>query len=180
MAITAVEMWVGIGVYMKSGIFSWELIERSPQISNRPFFQRLGDFFYQEQRFKALVLVQLLIGIGLLVCGVGLPLPSLIGSGIAEQPPGAVPGRTRTGWFFPIADIDPRGLTYLFHQLLGFPNISDGTLFPFSPIDPFLFPSWDCETSRSNLAQWHWADRNPGTVYHELGWDTAGLPNCLG
>ncbi len=70
MAISAAEMLVRFRVYAKEGILSWDLGRRAPQIHNRPVFLRLGDFFYHDQRFKVLFAIRLVLGLGLVVCGV--------------------------------------------------------------------------------------------------------------
>ena len=69
MAITAVEMLVRFQVYARSGVLSWDLGRRAPQIANRPFLQRIGDFFYHEGRFKALFVIRLVLGLGLILSG---------------------------------------------------------------------------------------------------------------
>lgn len=68
MAITAAEMLVRFKVYEKSGVLTWGLGRRVPQIFQRPFLLRLGDFFYHDQRFRALFAIRLALGLGLVGC----------------------------------------------------------------------------------------------------------------
>lgn len=70
MVITAVEMLVRFQVYARSGVLSWDLGRRAPQIYHSPFFRRLGDFFYQDRRFKVLFAIRLVLGLGLVGCGI--------------------------------------------------------------------------------------------------------------
>lgn len=70
MAISALEMLVRFGVYARSGVLSWDLGRMAPLIHNRPFLRRLGDFFYHDKRFQVLFAIRLVLGLGLVGCGV--------------------------------------------------------------------------------------------------------------
>lgn len=70
MAITAAEMLVRFKVYAKSGILSWDLGRRALQIAHRPLLRRLGDFFYSGQRFRMLIAIRLVLGLGMVACSV--------------------------------------------------------------------------------------------------------------
>lgn len=86
MAITAAEMLVRFQVFAKSGILTWELGRRVPQVYNRPLLRRLGDFFYEEQRFRVLFGIRLLLGFGLMVASVfALFFPPLIGAALLSS-----------------------------------------------------------------------------------------------
>ena len=69
MAITALEVLVSFQVYAKSGLLTWDLGRRASHVHHRPFFRRLGDFFYHEKRFQALFVIRLLLGLGMIACG---------------------------------------------------------------------------------------------------------------
>ncbi len=80
MVITALEMLVRFQVYARSGVLSWDLGRRAPQFAKRPFLLRIADFFYQEQRFRTLFAIRLLLGLGMVGCGIFAYLsPVLIG-----------------------------------------------------------------------------------------------------
>jgi len=65
MAITALETLVRFRVYATSGILSWDLGRRASNLAQRPLLRRMADFFYQENRFKALFAIRLGLGLGL-------------------------------------------------------------------------------------------------------------------
>ena len=69
MAITAAELLVRFRAYAKGGILSWDLGRLASRVYNRPLLRRLGDFFYEEKRFKALFVLRLLLGLGMVTCG---------------------------------------------------------------------------------------------------------------
>ncbi len=79
MTVSAVEILVRFQVYAKSGILSWDLVRRYKQINDRPFFRRMGDFFYHDRRFLVLFGIRLGLGLGLVGCGIwGLLYPPLL------------------------------------------------------------------------------------------------------
>lgn len=79
MAITAAEMLFSFGVYARSGILTWDLGRRAGHIFKRPILLRLGDFFYDERRFRFLFGIRLLLGMGMATCAVfGFLSPPLL------------------------------------------------------------------------------------------------------
>lgn len=80
MAITAAEMLVRFQAYARSGILTWDLGRRAQHVYTRPFLRGLGDFFYHDGRFKVLFVLRLLLGLGLIACGIFTYLsPALLG-----------------------------------------------------------------------------------------------------
>jgi hypothetical protein len=83
MAITAAEILFKFQTYAKSGVLSWELGRRTNHIYNNSFFLKLGDFFYQENRFFALFVIRLLLGLGMVACSLyGILSPPLLAAAL--------------------------------------------------------------------------------------------------
>lgn len=86
MAITAAEMLLKFQVFAKSGLLSWELGRRASHVYNRPFLRKIGDFLYDERRFRALFLIRFMLGTGMLVCSIlGILFPPLMAAALLSS-----------------------------------------------------------------------------------------------
>ena len=86
MAITAAEILEQFQVYAKSGVLSWDLGRRTPQVANNSFIRRIGDFFYHDERFRVLFAIRLGLGLGMATCGcIDYLSPSLIAAAILSS-----------------------------------------------------------------------------------------------
>ncbi|MCB9235983.1 MAG: hypothetical protein H6581_30325 [Bacteroidia bacterium] len=86
MAITATEALVRFQVYAKGGILSWDLVRRTGLASRSAFFRNLGDFFYQERRFRVLMALRMLLGLAMVTSGIfALQSPFLMGAALLSS-----------------------------------------------------------------------------------------------
>lgn len=70
MALTSAESLSRFAPYARTGLLTWELGRLIPPAPTVPGLQRLGDWLYTDARFRALLGLRVLLGLGMGICGV--------------------------------------------------------------------------------------------------------------